>query len=43
MKDDEVDMIQCDVCDQWWHIGCVDVSEEDADVIDFVCPDGCAV
>ena len=36
-KDDRVmDMIQCDHCNQWWHTGCVDVDEEDADKIDFV-------
>ena len=41
-KDDRVmDMIQCDQCNQWWHMGCVDVNEEDADKIDFVCPGGC--
>ena len=36
-------MIQCDDYDQWWHIECVDVDKEDADNIDFTCPDGCGI
>ena len=31
-------MIQCDNCDQWYQYDCVGVLEEEADVIEFICP-----
>ena len=34
-------MIQCDICDQWFHLLCVHVDPDEADFIDFQCPDKC--
>ena len=36
-KDDRKTMVQCDVCDEHYHIACVWLSEEDARKEDFVC------
>ncbi|XP_055584778.1 uncharacterized protein LOC129737643 [Uranotaenia lowii] len=36
-KPDDSHMVQCDVCDLWWHYACVGVGDSIADK-DFVCP-----
>ncbi len=34
---DEDGMVQCDVCDNWYHFECVGVTEEEVEDDDFVC------
>ena len=34
-------MVACDKCSQWYHYVCVGVTEEEAETMDFQCPDGC--
>jgi hypothetical protein len=37
-RDDHTPMIQCDVCDEWFHLVCIKVEKWQADLIDkFVC------
>lgn len=41
-SDEAAGMIQCDIlCDQWFHLLCVHVDPDEADFIDFQCPDKC--
>ena len=37
----EEQTIQCVNCDQWWHFDCAQVNPEEAEDIDFQCPNGC--
>ena len=34
-------MIQCDLCDQWYHYECVGTTADEAAKIDFACPGSC--
>ena len=34
-------MIQCDLCDQWYHYECVGTNSDKAAKIDFACPGSC--
>ena len=32
-------MIECDACESWYHVKCVQVSQEDAEKKSFICPE----
>ena len=34
-------MIQCDLCDQWYHYECVGTTTDEATKIDFACRGSC--
>ena len=37
---EEVGWVQCDKCEKWYHLICVEISAEEADTIDeYICPD----
>ena len=36
-------MVQCDMCGQWFHYKCVNISHKEAEEMDFTCPDSCTL